>query len=172
MLRHLIGVSAACVLIASCGSSTPTPTASSTSPAAPSPTPSPQPPTTAMNLAGDWTGRATDSQGAIMVSWTLTQSGGTVTGTVKTQSLDPTDGSCNSCHRNKSGTVTGVVSDTTLSLTMFFAAGANGDPTPACSATLSGSASSIANTNVTTTYSGSDTCEGPFTNGTMAMTRR
>jgi hypothetical protein len=125
-----------------------------------------------MNIAGDWTGRGTDSQGTITVSWTLTQSGTNVTGTVKTQSLDPTDGSCNSCHRNKSGTVTGTISDTTLSLTMFFAAGANGDPTPACSATLSGSANAIANTSVTTAYSGSDTCEGSFTNGTMAMTRR
>jgi hypothetical protein len=54
---------------------------------------------------------------------------------------------------------------------MFFAAGANGDPTPACSATLTGSASEVASNRISAAYSGADTCEGPFTNGTMTMAR-
>jgi hypothetical protein len=141
-------------------------------PPPPPPTPSPAPnPTGGIDLTGNWSGSASDSQGGITVSWTLTQSGSAVSGTVRTQSVNPADGSCNSCHRNKSGTVSGTISGTTLSLTMFFAAQVSGDPTPMCSATLSASASSVASRSVTTSYTGSDTCEGAFTNGTMAMHR-
>jgi hypothetical protein len=55
---------------------------------------------------------------------------------------------------------------------MFFAAGVDGDPTPACTATLKGSASSPGADQLATTYSGSDSCEGAFENGTLSMTRR
>jgi hypothetical protein len=89
--------------------------------------------------------------------------------TVKTEAVNPDDGSCNSCHRNKSGSVTGTIAGDTLTLTMFFAAGVHGDPTPACSATLSGSATMLAEGRVSGRYTGADTCEGPFTNGTLAM---
>ena len=82
-----------------------------------------------------------DSQGATLVTWALTQTGTSVVGTVKTQAVNPADGSCGSCHRNKSGTFTGTISGAGMTLTMFFAAGADGDPTPACTATLMGSAS-------------------------------
>jgi hypothetical protein len=128
------------------------------------PAPSPQ-----VGFAGTWNGTGADSQGATTVAWSLTQTGATVSGTVKTQAVNPNDGSCNSCHRNKSGSVSGAISGSTLTLTMFFAAGGEGDPTPACSATLKGSATSVADGILTGEYSGADTCEGPFTNGTLAM---
>jgi hypothetical protein len=113
---------------------------------------------------------ANDSQGATSFSWSLTQTGSNVTGTVKTQAINPNDGSCNSCHRNKSGSVSGTVTNNVLSLTMTFAAGVDGDPTPACSATLSGSVSSGAGA-LNGTYTGSDTCEGPFEHGTLTLSR-
>ena len=103
--------------------------------------------------------------------FSLNQEGAAVSGTVMTQAVDPNDGSCNSCHRNKRGSVTGTIAGSTLTLRMFFAAGADGDPTPACSATLTGSATAIADGRLTGVYSGEDTCEGPFTNGTFAMAR-
>ena len=106
------------------------------------------------------------------MAWSLTQTGETVSGTVSTQAVNPNDGSCNSCHRNKSGTVTGTIAGSRLTLQMFFAAGVDGDPTPACSATLTGSATLAADRTVSGEYSGADTCEGPFTNGTLAMARR
>ena len=130
------------------------------------PTAAPSPPA---DFSGTWTGTAADSQGAITVVWSLTQSGATVSGTVATHAVTPNDGSCNSCHRNKSGSVSGTISGSTLTLTMFFAAGGEGDPTPACSATLKGSATTVADGILTGEYSGADTCEGPFTNGTLAM---
>jgi hypothetical protein len=113
-----------------------------------------------------------DSQGATRVTWTLTQSGDSVAGTVKTQAVDPADGSCGSCHRNKSGTFTGTLSGGTVRLTMFFAAGVDGDPTPACTATLSGSTSAIAADQLSAIYSGSDSCEGAFDNGSLTMARQ
>ena len=112
-----------------------------------------------------------DSQGATIVTWALTQTGTNVSGTVKTQAVDPTDVSCNSCHRNKTGAFSGTIAGTTLALTMFFAAGGTGDPTPECTPTLTGTASSIAKDTLTASYSGADSCEGPFLNGTLSMAR-
>jgi hypothetical protein len=165
----LIGVIVAALAAGSCGSMA-APAAPSTSTPAPA---APQP--AALNLSGAWSGGATDSQGPASVSWTLAQSGANVTGTVRTNALNPDDGSCSSCHRNKSGTVTGTLSvtanTTALTLTMSFAAGVDGDPTPACSATLTATSSSLSSSNVVADYSGSDTCEGTFANGTLTMHR-
>ncbi len=137
------------------------------SPAAPA-APSSQP----VGFAGTWNGTGVDSQGATTVTWSLTQTGASVSGMVATQAVDPNDGSCNSCHRNKSGAVSGTSSGQKLTLTMFFAAGVSGDPTPACSATVTGIASSTGEGTLAGEYSGADTCEGPFTNGTLTMARR
>jgi len=136
--------------------------------------PSTSPPTTTVRpiaLDGAWSGRGIDSKGETSVNWNVTQDGNSISGTVRTQAIDPTDGSCNSCHRNKRGTFTGTLSGTTLTVSMFFAAGGNGDPTPECSSTLTGSAADITDGHITATYAGADTCEGPFVNGTMTMAR-
>ena len=125
-----------------------------------------------IGFAGTWNGTGVDSQGSTTVTWSLTGTGAGVSGTVRTEAVDPNDGSCNSCHRNKSGTVSGTVAGTKLTLTMFFAAGVNGDPTPACSATVTGTASITGDGTLAGEYSGADTCEGPFTNGTLALARR
>ena len=136
------------------------------SPAAPLAAPSPS-----VNLAGTWNGTGVDSQGTTTLTFALTQTGTSVSGTVATKAADPADGSCNSCHRNKTGTFSGTIAGTTLALTMFFAAGGEGDPTPACTATLAGTASSTVADTLTAAYSGADSCEGLFTNGTLAMAR-
>ncbi|MBI3490881.1 MAG: hypothetical protein HY047_03685 [Acidobacteria bacterium] len=129
-------------------------------------------PTQANDLSGMWRGTGVDSQGATIVTWALTQTGANVSGAVKTQAVDPNDGSCSSCHRNKSGTFSGSIDGTTLMLTMHFAAGADGDPTPACTATLSGTASTAVANQLAAVYSGADSCEGPFLNGSLPMTRQ
>src|SRR5215831_12237887 len=123
---------------AACGSPTPSAPAPVSLPPA---TTVPPPPTTVAALSGTWAGMGMDSQGATQVTWTLTQSGDSVVGTVKTQAVDPADGSCGSCHRNKSGTFTGTISPGgVMRMMLFFAAGVDGDPTPACTATLGGTA--------------------------------
>jgi len=162
-VRQLLGLIAVAIAATRCGapampaaSSAPTPV----TPAAASP-----------DLSGAWSGSANDSQGPTTVTWVLSQSGANVTGTVRTNAVNPDDGSCSSCHRNKSGTVTGTLNGSSLTLTMLFAAGGDGDPTPACSATLNVSSTSVSNTQVSSAYAGSDTCEGAFTNGTMNVHR-
>lgn len=133
---------------------------------------SPAVPSDSRSLNGAWSGMGVDSQGATTVTWALTQTGAAVSGTVKTQAVDPNDGSCNSCHRNKTGTISGTMAGTTLTMTMFFAAGGAGDPTPACTATLTGTATTIAANQLTGSYAGADSCEGPFVDGTLAMARQ
>jgi hypothetical protein len=123
-------------------------------------------------FTGTWSGTGNDSQGLTSVTWTLTQTGDSVSGTVKTQAVDPSDGSCNSCHRNKSGTVSGTISGSSVSLRLFFAAGIDGDPTPICSQTLDSTVSSAGDGRLSGTYSGADTCEGPLTSGALALDRR
>jgi hypothetical protein len=172
-MRAWLLIPSGCVIAAAiaCGSSvtmpTSTPSQSTTTTTTPITTP-----ITSGALGGMWQGTGTDSQGATIVTWTLMQTGSTVSGTVKTQAVNPNDGSCGSCHRNKSGTFSGSIDGATLMLTMHFAAGADGDPTPACDATLSGSAAMPATNQLTASYSGADSCEGPFLNGSLPMTRQ
>jgi hypothetical protein len=129
-----------------------------------------------VNLTGTWHGTASDfwvNRGAsdgMHVTWTLTQSGAAVSGTVTSTPLNATDGSCSSCHRAKGGTVSGTISGTALTLTMSFP-GQIGETTPHCSASFNGTAATIATSSFTTVYTLMDSCEGPFIDGLLTMTR-
>jgi hypothetical protein len=68
-----------------------------------------------------------------------------------------------------SGRMRGVLG-TTLSMTMFFPSGGS-DQTPACSATLTSTASSVSTDTIRVAYSGVDSCEPPANGGTLVMTR-
>jgi hypothetical protein len=162
MKTRLLLVAAAVLFIAvACGS----PTMPSTPLAA-------TPPTTSASAAGAWSGTSVDSQGTTIVTWTITQTETQVSGTVQTRAPGVDDGSCNFCHRNKSGTFTGTMAGDVLTVNLQFAAGVDGDPTPICSATMTGSVSGVAAGRLSGSYTGSDSCEGAFLNGTIAMTRK
>src|SRR6185503_12503244 len=79
--------------------------------------------TPSVNLTGTWTGTGHDTYlghpDGITVAWVLTQTGSTVSGTVQTSALFPGH-DCVSCHREKTGTVSGTISGTALTLTMAF----------------------------------------------------
>jgi hypothetical protein len=154
------------VLLISCGPGSGQPEQAS------APGASPADPSSPVSMAGGWSGTAMDSQGAVVVTWALDQTDTSVSGTVSTRAVDPTDGSCNSCHRNKTGTFSGTMIGNTLTLTMFFPSGTSTDPTPICTATLSGTGSSVSPGAFNAVYSGSDSCEGPFMNGTLTMTHQ
>lgn len=126
----------------------------------------------ALNLTGTWSGNLSDPQGAAMVTWTLTQAGQGITGVAVTRPADPADGTCASCHKNKAGTFTGTLSGTTLTLSMEFPAGTPSDPTPICSVTLTGTLSNVTDDTVIGSYAGTDTCEGPFADGRIALSRQ
>ena len=125
-----------------------------------------------VNLSGMWTGTGSDTQGAAILQWALTQTGNTVLGRAISTPADPTDGTCASCHKNKIGTVSGTVSGTTLTLSMLFHAGSDAEPTPMCSVIVYSAAPSITEAKITGAYSGVDSCEGPFTDGALAMVRQ
>lgn len=169
MKAGLLLVASAILIVAiACGSPTgPTPAAQPAQPAAPA-SPVPQP----LDISGAWSGTSIDSQGTTVVNWTIAQSGADVAGTVTTRAPDPADGSCNACHRNKSGTFTGTIAGDVLTLTLRFAAGVDGDPTPICSATMTGSAARLLSGDLSGSYTGADTCEGPFLDGKLTMSRR
>jgi hypothetical protein len=158
---------AACLgaMLSSCGtSSAPSAPASPTAPAAPSPAPGPAP----SGVSGTWSGRGSDSFGPELVTWILTQSGTTISGTAQFNAVDPADGSCGSCHKVKRGTVTGTITGSSLTVTMKFPAG--GDvPTPICVVDLSGSATVIER-RMMADYTGTDSCEGFFSDGKIELT--
>ena len=108
--------------------------------------------------------------GTTIVTWKLTQTGANVSGTVTTQSTD-LPGTCASCHRTRTGTLSGTISGTTLTWTASFPADAANDPTPSCIATLNGTMSDITGNSPSGLYSGQDSCEGLYTNGTLTLAR-
>ena len=104
-----------------------------------------------------------------IVTWKLTQTGDSVSGTVTTQSTDPGPTACNSCHRSRTGTLSGTISGTTLTWTASFPADAANDPTPSCTATLNGTIPDITANSPSGSYSGQDACEGLYTGGTLTL---
>ena len=142
------------VTLTGCGSSPAVPTASS--PAA--------------NLTGTWTGTGTDAQGPETFTWTVTQIGDRLTGSVALDPADPSDGSCGSCHKRKTGTLAGTMSAGALTLTLDFPAGGT-DLTPLCGITMHATTADITAGRIAASYTGTTTCEGPITDGTLTVTR-
>lgn len=116
------------------------------------------------------TGAAGTGTATTVVSWRMTQNGASVSGTVTTQSTDA-PGTCASCHRSRTGALSGTISGTTLTWTVSFPAVPADDPTPSCAATLTGTISDMTQDPLTGVYSGRDACEGVYANGTLAMAR-
>lgn len=156
-------VAALLLPLAGCGSSPAAPAATTTAPV------SSAPPSTT-NLTGTWTGTGTDAQGPETFTWTVTQVGDRITGSVVLDSANPTDGSCGSCHKQKHGTLDGTLSNGALALTLDFPEGGT-DITPLCGITMHAATSDIASGRIAASYTGTTTCEGPITDGKLTVTR-
>ena len=143
-----------------CGSSAATPAS-----------PGAAPGLSAANLTGTWTGTGNDAQGAETFSWSITQVGDQISGSVVLDSANRNDGSCGSCHKQKTGTLAGAVSGGTLALTLDFPAGGN-DITPLCGITMHASTSDITAGRIAAVYTGTTTCEGLITDGTLTVSRQ
>lgn len=154
-------------LTASCGGGTGMPGANSTNGG----TSAPPPTFEGTGVDSNANTGSSGGMGTTVVSFTMMQSAATVSGTVTTQSTDA-PGTCASCHRSRTGTLSGTISGGTLSWTATFPADPAQDPTPSCTATLSGTIPDITADSVSGTYSGADTCEGQYTNGSLAMARK
>ena len=154
-------VAAALLLpLAGCGSSASTPASPTAPPVSPS----------ATNLTGTWTGTGSDPQGAETLRWDVIQTGDRISGSAVLDSANRNDGSCGSCHKQKTGTLAGTLSGGALTLTLDFPAGGD-DITPLCGITMLASASDVAAGRIAAAYTGTTTCEGPITDGKLSVTR-
>jgi hypothetical protein len=125
----------------------------------------------ALNLAGTWNGSGSDAHGPELMTWSLTQSGAAISGTADMRPVDPSDGTCGSCHKYKKGTVAGTADASGATLTIHFPSG--GDvPTPMCDISFRISAAGSIVTRIGSTYTGDDSCEGPINDGTLTMDRK
>ena len=146
--------------------------ASSSAPSAPTTTTttSTPPPPSSTSLTGTWTGTGNDAQGAETFAWTVIQTGDSVSGSAVLNSATPADGSCGSCHKQKTGTLAGTISNGALTLTLDFPEGGN-DITPLCGITIHATTRDVAPGRIAATYTGTTTCEGPISDGTLVVTR-
>ena len=135
------------VMSVGCGGDSRLPTAPS------SPTP--------LNLTGTFSGEASDSFGpGLQFTWRLEQSGTVVSGTsIATWSLG-----------RGTGTVSGTLSGTTLTFTVTFPRGGISS-SPNCSSTANGTAA-VTSTTIRGTYSGVNSCYGPYTDGQFTLTKQ
>jgi hypothetical protein len=117
----------------------------------------PTEPSSPANVNGTWSGSATDSSGPGTMTWQITQSGSSFSG-----SLTIVDSSTKVTGR---GTVSGTVSGSSLQFSLSVPAGGFDAPYTSCSSTVSGSGST-SSTSITGTYSGSST--GSCSTGTIA----
>jgi hypothetical protein len=156
---------AAILTIVGCGSSASTPSAPTVTT-----TTTTIPGLSSSNLTGTWTGSGNDAQGAETFVWTLTQSGDRLSGSAVLNSANPADGSCGSCHKQKTGTLAGTISNGALTLALDFPEGGS-DITPLCGITMHAATRDIAAGRIVATYTGTTTCEGPITDGTLTVTR-
>src|SRR5262245_24816860 len=157
---------AACESMSSSGLPTaPTPaSAPAQAPAAPLPTPA------SGTLIGTWTGIGSDSFSPERVTLVIAQTGASISGTAEINAVDPTDGTCGSCHKVKRGILAGIMSGDELTISMKFPAG--GDvPAPICDAELKATAK-VSDRRIAGTYTGSDTCEGTYADGVIELAKQ
>ena len=158
-------LAAAILVTAGCNSSAPNPSAPTVTA-----TTTTAPGFTSANLTGTWKGTGDDAQGAETFTWTVTQNGDQLSGAAVLNSANPDDGSCGSCHKQKTGTLSGTLSNGALTLTLDFPAGGS-DITPLCGITMHATTRDIAAGRIAAAYTGTTTCEGPIADGTLTVTR-
>ena len=117
-----------------------------------------------VNLAGSWSGTATDTAGTFRMSWQLSQSGPNVTGTVI--GTTPVGAPLYA-----NGTFTGALSGNVLTFTIAIPRGGVADA-PDCSITFSGTARDVTNTGITGMYTGNDSCLGAILDGRLTMLKQ
>lgn len=164
-------VGAVAAWLAACAGTSSSPTPVAPTPVAPvPPPPAPVIPAAGNSLTGTWTGAGSDSFSPELVTLVLTQSDAMISGTAEINAVTPGDGTCGSCHKVKRGTLTGTVAGGTVTMAIKFPAG--GDvPAPICDAEFNATAA-LLDRRITGTYTGSDTCEGIYSNGVIDLARQ
>jgi hypothetical protein len=115
------------------------------------------------NLAGRWSGTASDSSGPGTMTWELTASGATITGTVTM--TDAESGITGE------GTLRGDLSGASLDFTIDIPAGGFADPYDDCAAQVSGRAQATTSS-LSGTYTGVNSCTGTIASGQLTLSRQ
>jgi hypothetical protein len=123
---------------------------------------SPSPPPAAPDLTGTWTGSAADSSGPGTMTWRITQTATSLTGTVAM-----TDSATNAGGR---GSISASVSGTSIHFSISVPAGGFDSPFGSCTASVSGDAQA-SSSSITGTYSGVNSCTGAITAGQVTLAR-
>lgn len=155
------GLMAAMIVLAACGGQSSPTTPSDSTPSTPASPPAGGS-TPATGLTGSWSGTAADNSGAGSMEWALSETGGVVSGTVTL--VDATAGV-----RGR-GTVSGTLSGSTVTFTLSVPAGGFDAPFATCSASITGQGT-LADTTLTATYAGSNSCSGAVTGGVATLTK-
>ena len=116
-----------------------------------------------VNLTGTWSGSASDSSGPGQMSWQLSQTDTSFSGT-----LTMTDTVAGVTGR---GSVSGTVSGSSIRFSINVPAGGFASPYAACTASVSGEGQASLST-VTGTYSGSNSCSGAITSGQLTLSKQ
>jgi hypothetical protein len=126
------------------------------SPTQPNPAPS------QMNLAGTWSGPASDSSGSGQMTWQISQTASVISGT-----LTMTDAATNiTGHGSINGSLSGSLVHFVITVPMGGFDGAFGS----CSATVTGDMQASASS-MTGTYTGTNSCSGAITAGQVTLTK-
>lgn len=120
--------------------------------------PSPEP----LNVTGTWSGPASDSSGPGQITWQITQTATSISGT-----LTMTDAATGVTGR---GSISGTVSGSSLHFSMAVPLDGFDSPYAGCSADVSGDAQS-SSSSITGTYAGVNSCTGVVSSGQVALTR-
>ena len=122
---------------------------------------------TILNLTGKWSGNLSDSSGPGTATFTLTQSGSAISGSMA--------GRDTNTGLSVNGSLAGTLNGSALTFTITVPVGGYPGPFSVCSSTSNGSATVTA-TQINGTYSGSATgpagCARSFTGGTVNLTKQ
>ena len=124
--------------------------------------PSPTPATTA-NVSGSWSGTASDSSGPGQMTWQLTQTDTSFTGTATV--TDTTTGV------SGTGSVSGTVTGSTVQFLITIPGGGFPSPYATCAANVSGSGQATSST-ITGTYVGTSSCVGTLGSGQFTLNKQ
>lgn len=125
--------------------------------------PSPTGPTPPANVSGTYAGTVADASGPGRLTWRLTQASADVSGTFT--ATDDVSG------LTAGGNVTGTLAGSTLTFRMTAAAGTLPPPFANCSLDLNGTAQ-VAGSAIDGTYTGRNSCTGPFASGRLSLMRQ
>jgi hypothetical protein len=116
-----------------------------------------------VNLTGNWGGSVSDSSGPGQMSWQLTQTDTSFSGT-----MTMTDASTGVTGQ---GSVSGTVSGGSFHFSISVRAGGFSSPYASCTADASGDGQAASAT-ITGTYSGSNSCSGAIASGQLTMQKQ